>query len=60
LRIRGKPGLESFYTTVAKEKDVFKITDGPAELDGHIWWQVQSVANPEIMGWCAGDFLKRR
>jgi len=45
---------------VAKEKDVFKITDGPAELDGHIWWQVQSVANPEIMGWCAGDFLKRR
>ena len=57
LRIRNEPGLESFYIKVVKEGEVFTIIDGPIELDGYEWWQVQSDGDAKITGWCAGEYL---
>jgi hypothetical protein len=39
---------------VLEEGYVF-VSGGPEEGDGFIWWQV--VAEGDVEGWIAGDFL---
>ena len=58
LRIKYKPGLESFYLKVMEEGQVLRIIDGPIDQDGYTWWQVQSLEDAEITGWCKGNYLE--
>ena len=40
LRIRTGPGTSNAPLFLGMESEVFKITDGPKEADGYIWWNL--------------------
>lgn len=58
LRIRVSPGLDSQIWQVAAESEVFRVEDGPTEIDGYIWWFLSSPQDETRRGWAVGDFLK--
>ena len=52
------------WTTQSNEVGAYifqQIPPGPysltVEADGFIWWAVQSNADPNVVGWVAGDFI---
>lgn len=57
LRVRDEPGLNSKTLFVAIEAEVFKVTDGPREIDGYMWWQLLSPSNGQHQGWAVANFL---
>lgn len=57
LRVRDQPGLNGKILFVGSEAEVFKVDDGPVELDGYIWWRLTGPYDPSRQGWAAANFL---
>jgi hypothetical protein len=58
LRLRDKPGLKSDVLLVASEAEVFRVDDGPVEMDGYTWWHLVGPFDPARHGWAVNNFLQ--
>ena len=57
LRLRVEPGLENEILFIGSESEVFRVQDGPAEIDDFIWWYLISPDNSDRQGWAVSDYL---
>lgn len=57
LRLRVEPGLENEILFIGRESEVFRVQDGPAEVDDFIWWFLISSDNSARQGWAVSDYL---
>jgi hypothetical protein len=57
LRIRSGPGTSNPPLFLGMESEVFKVTDGPKESDGYIWWDLAAPYDNTRAGWAASNFL---
>jgi hypothetical protein len=57
LRLRDSPGLESKTQFLGMDAEVFKITDGPQELDGYTWWHLVAPYDEQRQGWAVANYL---
>lgn len=57
LRIRTGPGTSNAPIFLGMESEVFKVTDGPKESDGYIWWNLVAPYDNTRAGWAAANFL---
>ena len=57
LRLRVEPGLENEILFIGPESEVFRVQDGPAEVDDFIWWYLISPDNSSRQGWAVSDYL---
>lgn len=55
LNIRADHSLDARVLFTAKNGSRVSIVGGPAEADGHTWWQIELAGQ---QGWCAGEFLQ--
>jgi hypothetical protein len=57
LRLREAPGLENRMKFLGVESEIFKIEDGPQEVDGYTWWFLAAPFNESRNGWAVSNFL---
>lgn len=57
LRLRVEPGLDNEILFIGRESEVFRVQDGPAEVDDFIWWFLISSDNSARQGWAVADYL---
>lgn len=57
LRLRIEPGLSSRVRFLGQESEVFRVEDGPVELDGYIWWHLVAPYEESRNGWAVSNFL---
>lgn len=57
LRLRKEPGIESEILFIGYDAEVFKVTDGPRELDGYVWWYLTAPYDESRSGWAAANYL---
>jgi len=57
LRLRVDPGLNGTVRFLAIEAEIFQVMDGPIELDGYIWWNLQAPYDATVQGWAVANYL---
>jgi hypothetical protein len=57
LRLRMEPGLGGQVRLLGSEAEVFRVDDGPVELDGYTWWYLVGPFNERRHGWAVSNFL---
>jgi len=57
LRLRKDPGTNADILFLGYESEVFKVTDGPKEMDGYIWWHLTAPYDANRNGWAASNYL---
>lgn len=57
LRLRMEPGLESEILFLGNESEVFRVQEGPVEVEGFTWWFLVSPDNDDRQGWAVADYL---
>jgi hypothetical protein len=57
LRLRQSPGLDGQILFVAIEAEVYRVTDGPKEVDGYAWWYLVNPYQESVQGWGVGNYL---
>jgi hypothetical protein len=57
LNFRSEPGTKGTILFLGMEAEVFLVKDGPREVDGYIWWQLQAPYDQTRNGWAAKDYL---
>ncbi|MFU8773494.1 MAG: hypothetical protein ACNA8H_13885 [Anaerolineales bacterium] len=57
LRLRMEPGLSSRIRFIGQESEVFRVEDGPVELDGYSWWYLVAPFDEARNGWAVSNFL---
>jgi len=58
LRLRSNPGLDSEPLYLGLEDEIFKIEDGPVELDGYQWWYLAAPFDSSRNGWAVSIYLQ--
>ena len=58
LRLRSEPGLESEPLYLGLEDEIFKIEDGPIEMDGYHWWYLTAPFDSSRNGWAVSIYLQ--
>jgi len=57
LRLRDQPGLGSKILLLSSEAEVFRIDDGPQEIDGYTWWYLVGPFDENRKGWAVSNYL---
>ncbi len=57
LRLRSDPGLQGKTKFVAIEAEVFRISDGPRDLDGYSWYYLVNPYDETVQGWAVVNYL---
>jgi hypothetical protein len=57
LRLRDNPGLNGETKYLGIEAEVFKVTDGPQQVDGYTWWRLVAPADETRQGWAVANYL---
>jgi hypothetical protein len=57
LRFREKPGLEAPVLLLGAEAEVFRVEEGPQEVDGYVWWYLVGPYDPARRGWAVANYL---
>jgi hypothetical protein len=57
LRMRDNPGLSGETKFLGMDAEVFKITDGPREVDGYTWWHLVAPFDEARQGWAVANYL---
>ncbi|MFQ5855860.1 MAG: SH3 domain-containing protein [Anaerolineae bacterium] len=55
LRFRSGPGLDFITWRILPEGEILKVTGGPEEADGAIWWR--ALDKTGLIGWAAEQYL---
>lgn len=58
LRLRNQPGLAGSVLMVASDAEVFKLEDGPIEIDGYTWWYLVGPFDETRKGWGVDNYLE--
>ena len=58
LRLREAPGLEQPMRLLGGEDEIFKVSDGPQELDGYVWWFLEGFYDASRNGWAVANYLE--
>lgn len=58
LRLRRDAGTSADILFLGYESEVFKVTDGPKEADGFVWWYLTAPYDDKRSGWAASNFLR--
>lgn len=58
LRLRDQPGLAGTVLMLGSEAEVFRIEDGPQEIDGYTWWKLVGPFDPSRGGWAVVNYLE--
>jgi len=57
LRLRDQPGLKGKVLLLGSEAEVFKVEDGPVDVDGYTWWYLVGPSDATRKGWGVADYL---
>lgn len=57
LRLRKDPGTGADILFLGYESEVFKVTDGPVDMDGYTWWHLTAPYDENRNGWAASNYL---
>lgn len=57
LRLRDKPGLGTTVLTMVSDTEVFKVMEGPNQVDGYNWWYLADPYNEKRRGWAVANYL---
>jgi hypothetical protein len=57
LRIRSGPGTQNPALFLGMEAEVFKVIDGPKEVDGLVWFNLSAPYDENRKGWAASNYL---
>ncbi len=57
IRVRDQPGTTTNIVGSIKKGDRVLITGPSQEVDGIVWWPIQGVTDPTIVGFASGDFF---
>lgn len=58
VRVRDQPTTEgSNIVGSLKKGDRVRITGASVEADGFVWWPIEGITDPTIVGYAAGNFL---
>jgi hypothetical protein len=57
LNIRAQAGLTAEVVFSGFDDEVFLVTDGPVQTDGHTWWKLTASYDSARSGWAAADYL---
>jgi hypothetical protein len=57
LRLRSDPGLNGEVLFVGVESEVFRVDDGPVNMDDYIWWYLVGPFDDTRQGWAVSDYL---
>ena len=57
LRLRDEPGLSGNVLLLGNEAEVMKVSDGPVEVDGYIWWFLVAPYDETRQGWAVSNYL---
>lgn len=55
LRFRSGPGLDFITWRILPEGEILKVTGGPREADGAVWWR--ALDKTGLVGWAAEQYL---
>jgi hypothetical protein len=58
LRLRSTPGLNGEIKLLGSEGEIYRIDDGPQEVDGYTWWFLVDPDDETRQGWAVSDFLQ--
>jgi hypothetical protein len=59
LRLRDQPGLNGNILLIASEAEVFKLEDGPIDMDGYTWWHLVGPFDTSRQGWAVENYLEQ-
>ncbi|MEZ4495905.1 MAG: cupin domain-containing protein [Thermomicrobiales bacterium] len=57
IRVRDQPGTSTNIINVINTGDRVRITGESQTVDDILWWPIEGVDDPSIVGWAAADFL---
>lgn len=57
LRLRAEPGLDGEVRFLGLEAEVFRVDDGPVEVDDYVWWYMVAPYDESVNGWGVSNFL---
>ena len=57
LRLRLAPGLASQVRLLGSEAEVFRVDEGPIEMDGYTWWYLVGPFDESRHGWGVSNYL---
>jgi hypothetical protein len=57
LNVHSEPGVNAPTIFLAFNAEIFLITAGPEEADGHTWWYLTASYDAARSGWAAEDYL---
>jgi hypothetical protein len=58
LRLRAAPGLNGEILLLGSEGEIYRVQDGPQQVDGYTWWLLVDPNDQTRTGWAVADFLK--
>lgn len=58
VRLRSSPNLEGTINGLGMDSDVFRVEQGPAEAEGHVWWFLVNPYDTTRQGWAVADYLR--
>ncbi len=58
LRLRDQPGLDGKVLLLGSEAEVFRVQDGPREVDGYTWWYLVGPFDETRRGWAVANYLQ--
>lgn len=58
LRLRRSAGLEQPMRLLGAEDEIFRVLDGPQELDGYEWWYLEGPYDTARSGWAVANYLE--
>jgi hypothetical protein len=56
VTVRGGPSTSNAPLTIANERVVLLVLEGPVEANDFLWWEIRLPDGTE--GWVAGDFIE--
>lgn len=59
LRFRETPGLEAPVLLLGAEAEVFRVEEGPQEVDGYVWWYLVGPYDDTRRGWAVANYLEK-
>ena len=58
LRLRDQPGLGGQVLMLGSEAEVFRVEEGPKDVDGYTWWYLVGPFDDQRRGWAVVNYLQ--
>ena len=57
IRVRDQPGTSTNIIGAINTGDRVRVTGESQTVDDIVWWPIEGVDDPSVVGWVSGDFL---